>query len=639
MDNQLSFFSIINTEMAVRSMRDSGYKSTTHALAELVDNSIEADATVIEIIGVSRLDTSKQRKALHELAVLDNGTGMDGTTLRRSLRYGDGTRESRQGIGRFGLGLPNSSMSQARRVEVWSWRTGPTNALHTRLSIDDVENGVSEIPEPKMCRLPRVYLEGSTQEFGDSGTLVVWKNLDRVEWRRAATTFKHTEALLGRIYRRFLAPESQRLHPDDPRSDELGQRREIFCVPVEDNGDSIEIQHADIVNVRPNDPLYLMTDTSCPGGFGDGALFQEIEGSPFIVPLKGGIDVRVRASYVRPEARDPEHWPIDLRGEKPGNTPWGKHAGGNTGVSVIRAHRELDIDTSWTIGYDPRERWWKIEVDFPTVADELVGVTNNKQGSMVFRRLADFDWKREALPDETTPGDVRRRMEKDGDPRAGLLDLKRQIENLIKRFRTEIKAQTRSTRRRRGEQVTEETRADAKVTAAIKRRQKAGWKGESDKQGEQIPTEEEKRNVQKKTLVGKHKMPEKDATRLIEETMRSGNLVRWIESDQQTSAFFDVDFLPNLVEVALNASHPVHEFLYQLMLLDIKDIEEPELRERLAKASAAFRILIYAWARYEDEQPEKGRRRLRNVRQEWGKYAEEFFFDDDDEEESTGDGV
>lgn len=635
MDNQLSFFSIINTEMAVRSMRDSGYKSTTHALAELVDNSIEAAATVIEIIGVSRFDTSKQRKALHELAVLDNGTGMDGTTLRRSLRYGDGTRESRQGIGRFGLGLPNSSMSQARRVDVWSWRSGPTNALHTRLSIDDVENGVSEIPEPSITPLPPVYLEGSTQDFGDSGTLVVWKNLDRVEWKRAATTFKHTEALLGRIYRRFLAPESQRLHPGDPRSSELGQRREIFCVPVEDTGSGIEIQQADIVKVRPNDPLYLMTDTSCPDGFGDGALFQEVEGSPFVVQLKAGIDVRVRASRVRPEARDPEHWPIGLRGLRPGKTPWGKHAGGNTGVSVMRAHRELEIDTSWTIGYDPRERWWKIEVDFPTAADELVGVTNNKQGTMVFRRLADFDWTREALSDETSPGDVRRRMEKDGDPRAGLLDLKRQIDNLIRILRREIKAQTRKTNKRRGEQVTEESRADAKVTAAIKRRQKDGRKGESDKQGEQIPTDEEKRDVQKKTLVGKHKMPEEDARQLIEETMRSGNLVRWIESDQQTPAFFDVDFLPNLVEVALNSNHPVHEFLYQLMHLDIDDVEEPELRERLAKASAAFRILIYAWARYEDEQSDRERRRLRNVRLEWGKYAEEFFDDDDDDEERS----
>ena len=39
-DGQLEF-SIIDIRMTVEAMRDSGYKSTTHALAELIDNSIE----------------------------------------------------------------------------------------------------------------------------------------------------------------------------------------------------------------------------------------------------------------------------------------------------------------------------------------------------------------------------------------------------------------------------------------------------------------------------------------------------------------------------------------------------------------------------------------------------------------------
>ena len=54
-ENQLSF-SIIDTIMTVAAMRDSGYRSTTHALAELIDNSIEAGANAIEIFGVSQRD-------------------------------------------------------------------------------------------------------------------------------------------------------------------------------------------------------------------------------------------------------------------------------------------------------------------------------------------------------------------------------------------------------------------------------------------------------------------------------------------------------------------------------------------------------------------------------------------------------
>ena len=59
------------------------------------------------------------------------------------------------------------------------------------------------------------------------------------------------------------------------------------------------------------------------------------------------------------------------------------------------------------------------------------------------------------------------------------------------------------------------------------------------------------------------------------------------------------------------------------------DQTEEQIRERLMKAGAAFRILIYSWARYEDEQTDQLKRRVRDARLEWGKYAEEFFEEDD----------
>ena len=274
-------FSIIEPAMTVRAMRDSGYKSTTHALAELIDNSIESGATAIEVFGVSRQDARTGRYTLEELAVLDNGEGMDGDTLRGSLRYGHGTRRGRRGIGRFGLGLPNSSMSQARRVDVWSWKSGVTNALRTRLSLDEVESGAREIPKPKRQPIPSIYCEASRNPFCDCGTLVVWSELDRVEWKQASTTFKHTELLIGRIYRRFLAKQSERLHPDDPRGTEIGALRTITLIPIREDGEVIEVQEDGIVEVRPNDPLYLMTGTSCPESFGPGPMFTELERSPF----------------------------------------------------------------------------------------------------------------------------------------------------------------------------------------------------------------------------------------------------------------------------------------------------------------------------------------------------------------------
>ena len=631
-DSQLSF-SIVDSRMTVEAMRDSGYRSTTHALAELIDNSIESQANVIEIFGVSRKDHRTSRFALDELAVLDNGDGMDQATLRGSLRYGHGTRRERTGIGRFGLGLPNSSMSQARRVDVWSWRSGVTNALHTWLSIDDVEAGASEIPVPVLEPIPKRYRVGSRHGFGETGTLVVWTDLDRVEWKQVSTTFKHTENLLGRIYRRFLAKPSERLHSAEVRADEIGARRSITCIPIQEDGGVGTVVDPDVVEVRPNDPLYLMTDTSCPDAFGPGSMFVELEGSPFSVPVTHmgrEYQVIVRASYAQAHARDslaPDAaWPDEWKGRDAGHTPWGKHANQNIGVSLVRAHREIQLDDSWISGDDPRERWWTVELEFPTALDEVFGVTNNKQSTVTFQRLARYEWEREALPGETSSGDVRRRMEQEGDPRTHLLDLRRQINRVIELMRSRVR-QARQRRSRRHD-LDEDQKADAKATATIRRRIQEGYQGESERAAES-GTDEEHKEAHVESLVDRHHLDRVDALRRIDETIKAGNRVRWIQSSQSSAAFFDVEPLPNVIQVVLNTNHPVFGHLYDVMHPDVEDMAENEVRERLAKSAAAFRILIYSWARYEEEQNERNRRRVRDARVEWGKYAEEFFDDDD----------
>ena len=58
---------------------------------------------------------------------------------------------------------------------------------------------------------------------------------------------------------------------------------------------------------------------------------------------------------------------------------------------------------------------------------------------MTFQRLAQYDWQREALPDEQSSGDVRRRMAEDGDHRTHLLDLRKQIANAIKAMRSRVR--------------------------------------------------------------------------------------------------------------------------------------------------------------------------------------------------------
>src|SRR5262245_2159500 len=126
--------SLVAVDKFIHATRDSGYKGTPSAVAELVDNALQAGATRV-LISVEH-DPAGMDGSLR-LEVTDNGTGMDEPTLRQALRFGGTTRfNDRKGLGRYGMGLPNSSLSQSRRVDVCTWRS-PSSALATSLDVDE----------------------------------------------------------------------------------------------------------------------------------------------------------------------------------------------------------------------------------------------------------------------------------------------------------------------------------------------------------------------------------------------------------------------------------------------------------------------------------------------------------------------
>src|SRR6476620_571485 len=133
---------IVPARLAVKAMRDNGYKNAAYALAELMDNSIQAGAKRVELLCVQRTEWVEQRsrQRVDRIAVLDNGRGMDAEVLRMALQFGNGTNldpATQTNMGKFGMGLPASSVSQSSRVDVWSWQEGFESALHSYLDIDE----------------------------------------------------------------------------------------------------------------------------------------------------------------------------------------------------------------------------------------------------------------------------------------------------------------------------------------------------------------------------------------------------------------------------------------------------------------------------------------------------------------------
>lgn len=314
--------------------RDSGYKNIAAALAELVDNSFEAKATRVDI----SIDGENHRSEKEfYIAVCDNGTGMTPDVLKIAVQFGGSTKfNSRKGIGRYGMGLPNGSLSQARCLDVYTWQK-PGHIWWTYLDSDEIAHSRrAKLAKPKQVTLPADIKPVDTKH----GTAVIWTNCDRLSFKKLDTLIAKLHISLGRIFREFLW-----------------------------SGKSLRLNGTDIM---PIDPLYLRKGNNLIGAKPYGSpLIYEIA-LPEIIGKEKTSSLTVSFSLL----------PVDewhsLSNEEKRSHGITKGAG----MSILRAGREIDY--GWFFSGSKRKEnyddWWRCEIKFAPLLDELFGVTHTKQG-------------------------------------------------------------------------------------------------------------------------------------------------------------------------------------------------------------------------------------------------------------------
>jgi len=108
-----------NPEYLIKSIAEQGY-SLESALADLIDNSISANATQVEVL----IKTDKEPFILY---LTDNGEGMDEETLKSSMHFPSTSPDNSRNtydLGRFGLGMKTASFSQTRKFTVLARKKG-----------------------------------------------------------------------------------------------------------------------------------------------------------------------------------------------------------------------------------------------------------------------------------------------------------------------------------------------------------------------------------------------------------------------------------------------------------------------------------------------------------------------------------
>jgi hypothetical protein len=313
---------LINEGNFLQAIRETGYRSLAHAIAELVDNSIQAQATVVSV------ESARDESGNALLRVADNGLGLSPDMMVHALQFGGSTRfDDRNGLGRFGMGLPTSGLSLARRIEFYSWRASAP--YFTVLDLDERREKAGIIRVRKVANAGRNFTSRSR-----SGSLVVLRNCDRLPNLERASVLEPLRLELGRIFRYYLAEGLE----------------------IRVNGKKIQ----------PFDPLFLST------AVGGVTAKQYGPTMSYTVTREGKASaIKVRFSEL----------PIEDWKGMPNAKKQRLGISKGAGISIVRAKREIAygwyfMGTKRKENYDD---WWRCELMFDPALDEAFRVNHTKQ--------------------------------------------------------------------------------------------------------------------------------------------------------------------------------------------------------------------------------------------------------------------
>ena len=189
----------------IEGLRDTGYEFNT-AIADLIDNSIAASATLIDV------SILMDFRGNLRLSIADNGTGMNREGIINAMKYGSAERPHPSSLGKFGLGLKTASTAFCRRLMVSSRKEADETIIRAYWDLDQIakkwELSIDKSDKETIDHLDKVSKDSS-------GTVVVWEKIDRLMKNYSSPTgaaakkglFRIIDDLkehLSMIYQRFL---------------------------------------------------------------------------------------------------------------------------------------------------------------------------------------------------------------------------------------------------------------------------------------------------------------------------------------------------------------------------------------------------------------------------------------------------
>jgi hypothetical protein len=556
---------LTQANQALESSRDSGFDLSA-AAGEVVDNSIQAGATRIRVATTRNNDGD-----VVSVAFSDDGEGIPDDVLPHVLSLGYSSRYgSREGMGRFGMGLKLASLSHARRADVYTWRRGEDGCRHTYLDLDEVAEGSqTELEAWPLTAVPADVAALITDDRGSryrSGTVVVWDKIDRLRNGGRSHTSGVEEKLttltkfLGRTYRRFLDGGLQ----------------------IELDGNAITL----------HDPLFQLPNPRATQRFGSDLRSRIVDSETVTVD---GHPVEVTVTLL----------PRELRPKEGGG---GRAAKGreefkdlnipdNEGkISILRENREIYYEIIPKLlpgGVDRIDRYIGVEVSFPAELDEYFQVRNVKRGAEPVSKLRE--------------------------------DLKKFLKKPVEQARKEIREYWQEVKRNeaaeKGSSAGHEQAQDA-VDAA--EQTAPPGRGGLDATPEQVDAGLDSLFSD----MGLDEDPEtaEDRKQAFRDSW-SQRRVMLVDGAWPGKDMFDIKHLSGKAVVQLNHRHPfisdVYDVVKDMASRDVVDLGPAEIKDLLARTQVAMDVLFMAYGKAENmhDDPDDA---YGNLRSQWGIFAASY---------------
>lgn len=395
----------------IEKLVSSGYKNPTYAMAEIIDNSVDAQSKNIDIILVEEIKKhgGRDSRFISDVFFIDDGKGMNYEEINGCLKFSEGAGTTNSRIGTFGVGLPNSSIFVGRRVEVYSKDKSTGNWNYVFLDLDDQatrsEAGydTAEEKEPNFIDIDLGI------DLSNISTIIRWSKIRNIGAKKPQTVIRNTSRLIGRLYRYILdeinisfgsvikgnkgfEQNLEKVLPFDPlflKETKTQITERLWEVATTSDSRNRKIVYSDKVtnNEKFNTQYhYKKYIKGCIENQTNRPLFQKHDNYWDLqqpISINGKIYYyTIRASFATKNIAHPgirnggRTYLADYFKEKMVGT---KHSNGGN-ISFIRTKREIQCGS---FGLYPltneKERFWTIEIEFDSSLDKLMGLDYQKQ--------------------------------------------------------------------------------------------------------------------------------------------------------------------------------------------------------------------------------------------------------------------